>query len=401
METTVGTIDERYELLNKKGEGTFSEVLMCIRRSDGLKCAVKRMKGKYSSLEQVNNLREVQALRRLNPHHNIVQLIDIVYDPKVKTLDLVFELMEMNIYEKIKHRKRPLAEMLVKSFMYQLLKALEHMHKNGVFHRDVKPENVLLQDTVLKLADFGSCRGIYSKPPYTEYISTRWYRSPECLLTDGYYSYKMDIWSVGCVMFEVLSLSPLFPGKNELDQINRIHNILGTPTPSVVNKIRKDSQHMKLDFPEKRGVGLRGVMPGASDALLDLMTGMLQYDPEMRMSARQAVRHTYFKDVRDREKMLQDDHRIPDNSVDAAVPAQSPRHRTHKAGPAVRWAAAITTRRRAPDSGHRMLRRPGCPRQRVAPGEGVVRRRTAIAELRGTRLGLLVTVCIAAAGAGM
>ena len=77
--------------------------------------------------------------------------------------------------------------------MYNLLKSLDHMHRNGIFHRDIKPENVLLLEDNLKLADFGSCRGIYSKQPYTEYISTRWYRAPECLLTDGYYNYKMDI----------------------------------------------------------------------------------------------------------------------------------------------------------------------------------------------------------------
>jgi renal tumor antigen len=91
------------------------------------------------------------------------------------------------------------------------------MHSNGIYHRDIKPENVLLMDNVLKLADFGSCRGIYSRQPFTEYISTRWYRPPECLLTDGYYNHQMDIWGVGCVIFEVFALFPLFPGNNELD----------------------------------------------------------------------------------------------------------------------------------------------------------------------------------------
>ena len=92
------------------------------------------------------------------------------------------------------------------------------MHKNGIFHRDIKPENILIHnEEFIKLADFGSCRGIYSKQPYTEYISTRWYRPPECLLTDGYYNYKMDVWGFGCVFFEMLALHALFPGKDELD----------------------------------------------------------------------------------------------------------------------------------------------------------------------------------------
>jgi renal tumor antigen len=87
------------------------------------------------------------------------------------------------------------------------------------------------------LADFGSCRGILSKQPYTEYIATRWYRSPECLLCDGIYGYKMDIWGAGCVLYEILTKNPLFPGSNELDQIHRIHAILGAPAPALLKKM--------------------------------------------------------------------------------------------------------------------------------------------------------------------
>ena len=109
-------------------------------------------------------------------------------------------------------------------------------------------ENILLSGDTIKLADLGSCRGLYSKPPLTEYISTRWYRAPECLMTDGHYGYKMDIWGVGCVFFEVLSLFPLFPGDNELDQIHKIHNILGTPPAELLEKFQKNATHMKLEF---------------------------------------------------------------------------------------------------------------------------------------------------------
>lgn len=162
----------------------------------------------------------------------------------------------MNIYELIRGRKTYLSEDKIKKYMWQLLKAIDHMHRNGIFHRDIKPEvselrctrqcantahqNLLLtSDDTLKLADFGSCRGIKSKQPFTEYISTRWYRAPECLLTDGYYTYKMDLWGVGCVMFEITSLFPLFAGQNELDQIQKIHNVLGTPAPEVLAKMRQ------------------------------------------------------------------------------------------------------------------------------------------------------------------
>ena len=108
----------------------------------------------------------------------------------------------------------------------------------------------------MKLADLGSCKGIYSKQPYTEYISTRWYRPPECLMTDGYYDYKMDIWGVGCVMFEITTLNPLFPGNNELDQVHRIHNILGTPNSKVLDRFRRHATHMDINFPAKVYIGI-------------------------------------------------------------------------------------------------------------------------------------------------
>ena len=118
--------------------------------------------------------------------------------------------------------------------MYQTLLGLAYMHKHGFFHRDLKPENLLVKNDAVKIADFGLAREIRSKPPFTDYVSTRWYRAPECLLTDGYYGYKMDLWGFGCVLFEVISLFPLFPGNDEVDQVHKIHNILGSPEKSLL-----------------------------------------------------------------------------------------------------------------------------------------------------------------------
>lgn len=182
------------------------------------------------------------------------------------------------------------------------------MHKKGIFHRDIKPENILIESSSseqgrgLKLADFGSCRGIYSKQPYTEYISTRWYRAPECLLTDGYYGPEMDLWGAGCVMFEITSLYPLFPGQNEVDQIARIHKILGTPTPESLAKFKaRGASHISFDFPPQRGVGIPQLIPHASAEAIDLIVKLLKYDASERITAREAMRHPYFKDVREAE----------------------------------------------------------------------------------------------------
>ncbi|KAI0226187.1 MAPK/MAK/MRK overlapping kinase [Lamellibrachia satsuma] len=256
------------------------------------------------SLEQVNSLREIQAMRRLSPHTNILELSEVIFDKKSGTLMLICELMDMNIYELIRGRSLYLPEKKIKHFMYQLLKSVDYMHRMGIFHRDIKPENILIKDNLLKLADFGSCRSVYSKQPYTEYISTRWYRAPECLLTDGYYTYKMDIWSIGCVFFEVMSLHPLFPGANEVDQIAKIHEVIGTPDPSVLSKLRNKTRGMNFNFPPKKGSGIEVLLPHASRQCVQIIISMCEYDPEQRTSAKHILRHPYFKEFRDADKPL-------------------------------------------------------------------------------------------------
>jgi len=306
----------KYRLISKKGEGTFSEVLKAQSIKSGRYVAIKCMKNHFDSLETVNNLREIQALRRLSPHPHIVKLNEVLYDEPTGRLALVFELMDMNAYEMIRGRRHYLNEDKVKLMMYQLIKALDHMHRNGIFHRDIKPENILLVDDQLKLADFGSCRGVYSKQPYTEYISTRWYRAPECLLTDGYYSYKMDLWGTGCVWFEILSLFPLFPGTNELDQIEKIHNILGTPPKDLLDKFQRHASHMDFNFPPKEGSGIARLIPHVSHDCQDLILRLLAYNPEERLSARQALKSAYLRDLREAEKQESQQDRSARNPED-------------------------------------------------------------------------------------
>ncbi|KAM6394087.1 MAPK/MAK/MRK overlapping kinase isoform 1-T1 [Pluvialis apricaria] len=251
----------KYIPVGKIGEGTFSDVLKTLSLRDGKYYACKHMKQHFESMEQVNNLREIQALRRLSPHPNILMLHEVVFlkspyicffsDKKAGSLSLICELMDMNIYELIKGRRKPLSEKKIKNYMYQLCKSLDYIHRNGIFHRDVKPENILIKQNTLKLGDFGSCRSIYSKQPHTEYISTRWYRAPECLLTNGYYSYKIDMWSAGCVFYEITSFQPLFPGSNELDQISKIHDVIGTPANKTLNKIKLAADTQALAMHKK------------------------------------------------------------------------------------------------------------------------------------------------------
>ncbi|OMJ73525.1 hypothetical protein SteCoe_27786 [Stentor coeruleus] len=295
----------KYRLISKKGEGTFSEVLKAQSIKTGKYVAIKCMKNYFSSLEQVNSLREIQALRRLSPNPQIIKFYEILYDEPTGRLALVFELMDMNLYELMRSYKTEIPEYKVRNFIYQVLKALDHMHRNGIFHRDIKPENVLVADDIIKLADFGSCRGIHSKQPYTEYISTRWYRPPECLLTDGYYGGKMDLWGVGCVFFELLTTNPLFPGENEFDQISLIHKILGTPSAEVFEEFEKQTKTINIDFKPVVGTGIDKLLPAyVSEHAKDLMKLLLTYKAEDRISTKQALRHPYFKDIRSFESPI-------------------------------------------------------------------------------------------------
>ncbi|XP_017817039.1 MAPK/MAK/MRK overlapping kinase isoform X7 [Papio anubis] len=269
---------KNYKAIGKIGEGTFSEVMKMQSLRDGNYYACKQMKQRFES------------------------------DRKSGSLALICELMDMNIYELIRGRRYPLSEKKIMHYMYQLCKSLDHIHRNGIFHRDVKPENILIKQDVLKLGDFGSCRSVYSKQPYTEYISTRWYRAPECLLTDGFYTYKMDLWSAGCVFYEIASLQPLFPGVNELDQISKIHDVIGTPAQKTLTKF-KQSRAMNFDFPFKRGSGIPLLTTNLSPQCLSLLHAMVAYDPDERIAAHQALQHPYFQEQRKTEKQALGSHR--------------------------------------------------------------------------------------------
>mmetsp|Transcript_25576 Transcript_25576/g.100990 ORF Transcript_25576/g.100990 Transcript_25576/m.100990 type:complete len:215 (-) Transcript_25576:2554-3198(-) len=202
---------DRYWVGQVIGHGTYGTVMLAQDSKTGEQVAIKKMKKRFATWEECLQLREVKALRVIN-HPNVIRLREVLREKDV--LYLVFEHMSCNLYEVIKDRETPFSEKLLRSWFFQVLRGLAAVHKQGFFHRDLKPENLLLGGPdfeTLKIADFGLAREVESAPPYTEYISTRWYRAPEVLLR-GSYSIPTDIWAVGAIVAEVFSLRPLFPG---------------------------------------------------------------------------------------------------------------------------------------------------------------------------------------------
>lgn len=296
---------KNYCILNKIGEGTFSEVLKCQSLKDGKNYALKRLKKPFKNIDEAFGLLEVQAMKKLSPHPNIIQLKEVIHDKKSQSVLLVTEMMDMNAYELIKGRRSYIPESKLKPYMYQLVKALYHMHKHGFFHRDIKPENILIKDDKLKLADFGSCRLINTTPPYTEYISTRWYRAPECILTNGDYGSKMDMWSTGCVFYEIMTLRPLFPGSDEFDQITKIHHALGTPSKDLLEKfVHNRNKHISFDFEHMDSAGFLHTVKHGSPGFKDILSELLIYDPELRLTAKGALKHPYFREFRESEQKV-------------------------------------------------------------------------------------------------
>ena len=225
----------RYTTIKQLGDGTYGSVLLGRSIESGELIAIKKMKRKFYSWEECMNLREVKSLKKLN-HANIVKLKEVIREND--HLYFIFEYMKENLYQLIKERNKLFPESAIRNIMYQILQGLAFIHKHGFFHRDLKPENLLcMGPELVKIADFGLAREIRSRPPYTDYVSTRWYRAPEVLLRSTNYSSPIDIWAVGCIMAEVYTLRPLFPGASEIDTIFKICQVLGTPK-KVMNRTK-------------------------------------------------------------------------------------------------------------------------------------------------------------------
>ncbi|KAL8818886.1 MAG: hypothetical protein Q9191_007842 [Dirinaria sp. TL-2023a] len=338
-------LEDKFEILKEIGDGSFGSVALARVRTAGAYVArrgsliaVKTMKKTFDSFAPCLELREVIFLRSLPTHAHLVPALDIFLDPVSRKLHICMEYMDGNLYQLMKARDHKCLDgSSVKSILYQILGGLEHIHAHNFFHRDIKPENILVSTSALaepnntfrrysslvtppstpplytiKIADFGLARETYSQHPYTTYVSTRWYRAPEVLLRAGEYSAPVDMWAIGAMAVEIANLKPLFPGGNEVDQVWRVCEIMGSPGnwyDKSGNRVGGGDWREGQRLASKLGFSFPKMAPHSMETILrppqwpvglsNFVTWCLMWDPRNRPTSAQALNHEYFADAVD------------------------------------------------------------------------------------------------------
>uniref|UniRef100_A0A8C1EQK3 mitogen-activated protein kinase n=1 Tax=Cyprinus carpio carpio TaxID=630221 RepID=A0A8C1EQK3_CYPCA len=267
------------------------------------KVAVKKLSRPFQSLiHSRRTYRELRLLKHMK-HENVIGLLD-VFTPAASLEEfnevyLVTNLMGADLNNIVKFQR--LSDEHVQFLIYQLLRGLKYIHSAGLIHRDLKPSNVAVnEDCELRILDFGLAR--QTDDEMTGYVATRWYRAPEIMLNWMHYNQTVDIWSVGCIMGELLKGKVLFPGNDYIDQLKRIMEVVGTPTPDVLKKISSEhAQKYIQSLPHMPQQDLAKIFRGANPLAVDLLKKMLVLDCDGRISASEALCHPYFSQYHDPE----------------------------------------------------------------------------------------------------
>jgi serine/threonine-protein kinase BUR1 len=332
---------EDYDVLNKVGEGTFGEVYKARRKKDDMIVALKRiLTAEHKDGFPITSLREIRILKSLD-HINIVPLLDMAIsnmkhpeDPKYG-IYMVFPFMDHDLVGLLDAPDIRFTSAQVKCYIQQLLRGIEYMHSHGYMHRDIKSANILINNRgILKIADFGLARPLYpqdipsaQKPEkehqnigrYTSGVVTRWYRSPELLFGTNAYDSSVDMWSIGCILAELMLHRPIFPGISDLNQIEMIASICGTPNSETMPDFTSYPDSGKIQLKKCPRILATYLQEHCSNEhlkndklLIQLIDGFLQLDPKKRLGANEALKHVYFEV-----------HPLPSNPSDLPIYSKS------------------------------------------------------------------------------
>merc|ERR1719419_2151806 len=298
-------VGPRYKSLKFLGEGAYGVVVQAWDTKNKEKVAIKKISPFEHQTYCQRTLREMRILLSLR-HENIIDIKDFICEDSVNSLKDIYIvqcLMETDLYKLLKTQR--LSNDHICYFLYQILRGLKYIHSANVLHRDLKPSNLLLNTTCdLKICDFGLARVADPEHDHTgfltEYVATRWYRAPEIMLNSKGYTKSIDMWSIGCILAEMLSNRPIFPGKHYLDQLNHILAILGSPSQEDLNCIINEKARSYIQsLPYKPKIPWNKLFPKADPKALDLLEKMLTFNPHKRIVVEDALAHPYLEQYYD------------------------------------------------------------------------------------------------------
>mmetsp|Transcript_32771 Transcript_32771/g.103686 ORF Transcript_32771/g.103686 Transcript_32771/m.103686 type:complete len:366 (-) Transcript_32771:161-1258(-) len=302
-----GGLDDEYEVTKQLGEGAYGVVAAARHKATNTKVAIKKIKDAVEDKDQGKLLlRELKLLRHFRGHENIICIKDIIERPegksKFKDIFIVTDLMDTDLH-KIIRSSQPLSDDHVRYFVYQIVRGLKFIHSANVMHRDLKPNNLLVNANCdLKICDLGLARlsaELENSFSMTVYVVTRWYRAPELLLGKRDYDKSIDMWAVGCILAELLGRKALFPGRDYVDMLKRQIAKIGNPPIEDQQHVSEKAKNFLAGFPKETPPGWKHEFPNASSQALDLLDSLLQFNPRKRLTAAQALSHPYMAELHD------------------------------------------------------------------------------------------------------
>ncbi|CDW56385.1 Pkinase domain containing protein [Trichuris trichiura] len=318
LNRTEWIVPVRYEDMVPVGHGAYGCVCSAVDSATGEKVAIKKLMRPFlTAVHGKRTYREVKVLRHMD-HENVIDLVDLFTPDEnsegLNNVYLVSSLMGSDLGNILKIQQ--LTDDHVQFLVYQILRGLKYIHSAGIIHRDLKPSNIAVnEDCELRILDFGLAR--QADDEMTGYVATRWYRAPEIMLNWMHYNHTVDVWSVGCIMAELITGRTLFPGSDrmctwssvngsyrrgvvDIDQLTRIIQLVGSPSEDFLRKIQSDEARNYIrSLPKTEPKDFRQVFTGASENAIDLLRRMLVLDPDQRINATDALAHPYLSQFHD------------------------------------------------------------------------------------------------------